>query len=535
MPGPPKTGYKPSKEKYKCPVKNCTALPRGDDIPKHFLNNANLLVLDQANENQSKLRKTSEDSIEKSEEFLSNLLLTECESTTEHTKYLFQHGYSSLALPNYNSIHFKVQQEKEKAKKRPPPTSIQNYLVPKKLTKSASSDTGTPNVESDSNITIENDQNVTENDQKSMGNDQNLIENDQNLLESDQNLNKNDEIETPTPPLENSTVEFSKDELSSKEILEKSVQNSNLALAVKEALLNPAFIEQFAMRLKETEKSRKSPESGEDFWIEDNQFWICNACLFHSNSKKVPTALLVGKKGNFGYVSKSGKNSHSNRIRHCAKPLHVWCVQAFQEAKEEKVKNDVKNKLAGKKIIRNALLCFKRSLGFETFLALNEKDFLAERDKGNEIFSIATRNDSRSQFFDLRSDVFELLSKKTKQFFNEIQDIAVTLDKVTAQRNSYTVIMTYFFSSGKLYVILNKLQKLSTKDYNAEGTAKMVIETLCETLGYTKSKLSNVLKHFVYDGVYANSEERVSGGGSLELRKYVIKELNLKADDITGD
>ena len=95
--------------------------------------------------------------------------------------------------------------------------------------------------------------------------------------------------------------------------------------------------------------------------------------------------------------------------------------------------------------------------------------------------------------------------------------------------------MTYFFSSGKLYVILNKLQKLSTKDYNAEGTAKMVIETLCETLGYTKSKLSNVLKHFVYDGVYANSEERVSGGGSLELRKYVIKELNLKADDITGD
>ena len=27
-----------------------------------------------------------------------------------------------------------------------------------------------------------------------------------------------------------------------------------------------------------------------------------------------------------------------------------------------------------------------------------------------------------------------------------------------------------------------------------------VIKTLCETLGFTKSKLTNVLKHFVYDG-----------------------------------
>ena len=60
--------------------------------------------------------------------------------------------------------------------------------------------------------------------------------------------------------------------------------------------------------------------------------------------------------------------------------------------------------------------------------------------------------------------------------------------------------MTYFFAEGHIYVILNKLAKLSTKDYNAEGTTSMVIKTLCETLGFTKSKLTNVLKHFVYDG-----------------------------------
>ena len=74
------------------------------------------------------------------------------------------------------------------------------------------------------------------------------------------------------------------------------------------------------------------------------------------------------------------------------------------------------------------------------------------------------------------------------------------MDQVTVNRTSFTVICTYFFFDGKIYVILNKLQKLTTEDYNSEGTASMVIKTLCETLGFTKSKLSYVLKHLVYDG-----------------------------------
>jgi hypothetical protein len=76
-------------------------------------------------------------------------------------------------------------------------------------------------------------------------------------------------------------------------------------------------------------------------------------------------------------------------------------------------------------------------------LALNEKDFLAEKDIGNKIFNIATKNDSRAQYFKMRGEVFELLSKKTKQFFEKIEDIAVTLDKVTVQRCEIFV----FFSS----------------------------------------------------------------------------------------
>ena len=146
------------------------------------------------------------------------------------------------------------------------------------------------------------------------------------------------------------------------------------------------------------------------------------------------------------------------------------------------------------------------------------------------------RNDSRSEFFRLRNLVFDALTEKTQLFFaKKVQDIAVTLDKVTTQRTSFTVICTYFFSEGKIHVILNKLQKLTTKDYNGIGTANMLIDTLCETLGVTKTKLSRLLKHLVYDGVYADQEERIEGGGSLELKKHVTNILGLEDHSITGN
>ena len=109
------------------------------------------------------------------------------------------------------------------------------------------------------------------------------------------------------------------------------------------------------------------------------------------------------------------------------------------------------------------------------------------------------------------------------------------MDKVTVERTSYTVIMTYFFVDGKILVILNKLQKLSTKDYNGEGTANMLISTLCETLGVTKMKLARILKHLVYDGVYADQEECIEGGGSLELKKHIPNLLGLHENSLTGN
>ena len=69
----------------------------------------------------------------------------------------------------------------------------------------------------------------------------------------------------------------------------------------------------------------------------------------------------------------------------------IATLQDFKLQEEKEIEDRIRNEIVGKKIIRNALLCFKRSLGSEDFLALNEKDFLAEKDIGNKIFNIATK------------------------------------------------------------------------------------------------------------------------------------------------
>ena len=106
-------GYQKSRDKYKCPVNNCKAENiRGDDIKKHFQSRGNLIALDQANEHQSELRKNfkASDSVAVPDEFLNNLLISDSEKA--HTIYLFQNGFSSMSLPNCDSVGFKCQQQK---------------------------------------------------------------------------------------------------------------------------------------------------------------------------------------------------------------------------------------------------------------------------------------------------------------------------------------------------------------------------------------------------------------------------------------
>ena len=97
------------------------------------------------------------------------------------------------------------------------------------------------------------------------------------------------------------------------------------------------------------------------------------------------------------------------------------------------------------------------------------------------------------------------------------------------------MINTFFFHEGKIHCILNKLEKLTTLDYTSNGTALMVVRVLNETLGLTNTKLARILKHFVYDGVYASNEERIKGGGCLDIKKHVAEVLGLNAGEITGN
>ena len=70
--------------------------------------------------------------------------------------------------------------------------------------------------------------------------------------------------------------------------------------------------------------------------------------------------------------------------------------------------------------------------------------------------------------------------------------------------------------------------------YDAKGTALMVIDNLKKSLGISVDQLISKLVHFVYDGVYADSLERVYGGGSLSLSRSVETHLGQPQGFITG-
>ena len=70
------TSGQPSKQMYKCPVKNCDSDVRGDDVTKHFRTYGKLDALDKTSKIQSELSKNSKagDVIELANEYLESLL-----------------------------------------------------------------------------------------------------------------------------------------------------------------------------------------------------------------------------------------------------------------------------------------------------------------------------------------------------------------------------------------------------------------------------------------------------------------------------
>ena len=70
-----------------------------------------------------------------------------------------------------------------------------------------------------------------------------------------------------------------------------------------------------------------------------------------------------------------------------------------------------------------------------------------------------------------------------KKALSKKQYFAVTLDKVTVAHKPFTVICTYYFDEGALSCLLNKIEPMTTEDYDGSGTASMVARVLCESYG----------------------------------------------------
>lgn len=293
--------------------------------------------------------------------------------------------------------------------------------------------------------------------------------------------------------------------------------------------------------LEEKQRLKKEKEDAEvqigENWLTGDVMMVCRPCSIFNKSPEVPAQFRTGSRGGSGTIQRNDRNGKERQkkeisqkcSRHEGTNLHIWCTMKEKKESESKATFDMRNEEAGMTMTRAAIKTFKRGG--------SSVDFQADLDLLSLTPGVvyAVKNNSRAAFFDIRDSVFEVVTEKMQTFFKEkVDNIAVTLDKVTVFHTSYTVIVTYFFWDGRLHVVLNQLTILKEVDYDSAGTAEMVISTLCSTLGYTRTQLANKLRHFTYDGVYASPEERVAGGGCLSLVNGVTESLGLLPGDISG-
>ena len=130
--------------------------------------------------------------------------------------------------------------------------------------------------------------------------------------------------------------------------------------------------------------------------------------------------------------------------------------------------------------------------------------------------------------------MFKKLNDRIITIIKEVHTISATLDKVTTGSTCYTVIVTYFFYQGRIRTVLNALFVMTSEHLDGVGSAQMLCNTLCQTLGLSHEDLKTKLEHIAYDGVYEVPENRIRGGGGLSLIKHVADFLGLGPDIITG-
>ena len=166
--------------------------------------------------------------------------------------------------------------------------------------------------------------------------------------------------------------------------------------------------------------------------------------------------------------------------------------------KRQEENHTKRNREACRKIVTNALFCFKNSMSATDFVKLND-----DKDQMFAIESspVATKNDGQNQFFQLRDEAYVELSRCIKSEFASVRSASFTLDKVTVGQKPFTVLLTYYFSEGEIKAFLNHLHPMRSDEYSGMSTANMVGTELMRSLAIARHRIGQVFHHSVYDGV----------------------------------
>jgi hypothetical protein len=219
-------------------------------------------------------------------------------------------------------------------------------------------------------------------------------------------------------------------------------QNHNVVLTDAEIKKLAAEIAKNLVINEAQEKAEKKLIG--ETWIAGDLYLHCRPCAKFSRSPLVPQKLHINRRGEFGFVNKEQPN---NKIKHAIARhekinLHIWCSTKERELEREAKENEERDEKCGELVVRNVLHCLKHGYSANGFVALNNLNHLTPG------FPTAVKNNSRRAFFEIRELIFEVLDEKTKALFGldgGIENIYVSLDKITVYHVSFTAIVTYFY------------------------------------------------------------------------------------------
>ena len=253
--------------------------------------------------------------------------------------------------------------------------------------------------------------------------------------------------------------------------------------------------------LKEQNEARMKQESTrKETWEEGTDFLVCKFCSKYKDQQNLPHEVLRFNRGNLGLISRNRENGEQipeyevrRRMKdHEEGNFHLWCMRKSKEEKQIVKSFEEENYEAGLLVIKAYLQTASVGGSAEDFLRLVNFTHLIPGILKSQ------KNNSRNTFFELRDDCFEVVTNRVHNMFksDQITELSATLDKVTVQSRSYTVLLTFFFVNGRIYCLLNSLLKMGEDDYDSAGTARMVVSAMKETLGLTRTQLAKKLLHF---------------------------------------